>query len=168
MSNYLDVYVRDNLKRIPGVADVHHLRRAQVLHAPLARSRTYGRPLPYRRRCGQRPRGTERRSRRRTSRLTAGLPGQQFQISVRAVGRLSEASSIRRHHPEEQCRWHSRPPAGRRPCRLGAEDYSNDLDYNGHESVGIGVTQLSTANALDVASRASPNSIAFPSVSRPA
>ena len=27
LSNYLDVYVRDSLKRIPGVADVHHLRR---------------------------------------------------------------------------------------------------------------------------------------------
>ena len=35
-------------------------------------------------------------------------------------------------------------------AELGAEDYSNDLDYNGREAVGIAVTQLSTANALDV------------------
>ena len=35
-------------------------------------------------------------------------------------------------------------------AELGAEDYSTDLDYNGHEAVGIAVTQLSTANALDV------------------
>ena len=35
-------------------------------------------------------------------------------------------------------------------AELGAEDYTNDLDYNGREAVGIAVTQLSTANALDV------------------
>ncbi len=38
-------------------------------------------------------------------------------------------------------------------AELGAEDYSNDLDYNGREAVGIAVTQLSTANALDVHQR---------------
>ena len=36
LSNYLDVFVKDALKRVPGVADVSHLRRAQVLDAPLA------------------------------------------------------------------------------------------------------------------------------------
>ncbi len=35
-------------------------------------------------------------------------------------------------------------------AELGAEDYSTDLDYNGRDAVGIAVTQLSTANALDV------------------
>ena len=33
---------------------------------------------------------------------------------------------------------------------LGAEDYSSDLMYNGYDAVGLGVTQLSTANALEV------------------
>jgi len=33
---------------------------------------------------------------------------------------------------------------------LGAEDYTNDLEYNGVDAIGIAVTQLSTANALDV------------------
>ena len=33
---------------------------------------------------------------------------------------------------------------------LGAEDYSARLRFNGYDGVGIGVTQLPTANALDV------------------
>ena len=33
---------------------------------------------------------------------------------------------------------------------LGAEDYSSDLQFNGQDAVGLGVTQLSNANALDV------------------
>ena len=45
-------------------------------------------------------------------------------------------------------RWSGLKDVGH--AELGAEDYSNDLDYNGREAVGIAVTQLSTANALDV------------------
>ena len=33
---------------------------------------------------------------------------------------------------------------------VGAEDYSSSLEYNGHSAQGIGVLQLSNANALDV------------------
>ena len=33
---------------------------------------------------------------------------------------------------------------------LGAEDYSGKLRYNGYNGIGIGVSQLPTANALDV------------------
>ena len=35
-------------------------------------------------------------------------------------------------------------------AELGAEDYSARLRFNGYDGVGIGVTQLPTANALDV------------------
>ena len=37
LSNYIDVYVKDALKRVPGVGDVIDLRRAQVLDAAVAR-----------------------------------------------------------------------------------------------------------------------------------
>ena len=39
-------------------------------------------------------------------------------------------------------------------AELGAEDYSSDLIYNGHPSVGVAILQLSNANALDVDRRA--------------
>src|SRR5208283_720855 len=81
------------------------------------------------------------------------IPGQQFQISVRAVGRLSEASQfddiiLKSNADGTLVRLRD---VGR--AELGAEDYSSTLDYNGRDSVGLGVTQLSTANALDVRRR---------------
>jgi HAE1 family hydrophobic/amphiphilic exporter-1 len=39
-------------------------------------------------------------------------------------------------------------------AELGAENYANDLQFNGQDAVGMGITQLSTANALDVDRRA--------------
>jgi len=35
-------------------------------------------------------------------------------------------------------------------AEVGAEDYSSTLKYSGHEALGIGVEQLSSANALSV------------------
>ena len=35
-------------------------------------------------------------------------------------------------------------------AELGAEDYSSNLDFNGHEVIGVGILQLPNANALDV------------------
>src|ERR1035438_24014 len=77
-------------------------------------------------------------------------PGQNFQISVRAVGRLSEPAQfddiiLKSNADGTLVRLKDVGHA-----ELGAEDYSNDLDYNGRDAVGIAVTQLSTANALDV------------------
>jgi HAE1 family hydrophobic/amphiphilic exporter-1 len=82
------------------------------------------------------------------------IEGQQYQISVRAVGRLSEASqfdNIILKTNADGTLVHLKD-VGR--AELGAEDYSNDLQFNGQDAVGIGVTQLSTANALDVDRRA--------------
>ena len=76
--------------------------------------------------------------------------GQEFQISVRAIGRLSEASQfeniiLKTNSDGTLVRLKD---VGR--AELGAEDYSSDLMFNGHDAVGIGVTQLSSANALEV------------------
>ena len=78
------------------------------------------------------------------------IPGQQFEISVRAIGRLSEPAQfdniiLKSNNDGTLVRLRDVGHA-----ELGAEDYSSNLDYNGHESVGLGITQLSTANALDV------------------
>ncbi len=35
-------------------------------------------------------------------------------------------------------------------AELGAESYDTDLEYSGHEAIGVGVQQLSNANALEV------------------
>ena len=76
--------------------------------------------------------------------------GQEFQISVRAIGRLTEASQfeniiLKTNSDGTLVRLKD---VGR--AELGAEDYSSDLMFNGYNAVGLGVTQLSSANALEV------------------
>src|ERR1700690_464635 len=150
MSNYLDVYVKASLKRGPGVADVVVLGE-----------RKYSMVL------GPDPVGMASRGLTASDAVSAlqeqnvdvaagqvGQPpikaGQEFQISVRAIGRLSEASQfesiiLKTNADGTLVRLKD---VGR--AELGAEDYSSDLMFNGYNAVGIGVTQLSSANALEV------------------
>ena len=150
MSNYLDVYVRDNLKRVPGVADVIIFgERKYSMRLWLDPVRMAGRALTAD--------DVVSALSEQNVEVAAGqvgsqpsLPGQQFQISVRAVGRLSESAQfddiiLKSNADGTLVRLRDVGHA-----ELGAEDYSSDLDYNGHDAVGLGVTQLSTANALDV------------------
>jgi HAE1 family hydrophobic/amphiphilic exporter-1 len=150
MSNYLDVYVRDSLKRVPGVADVLIFgERKYSMRLWLDPVRMASRALTADDVVGA--------LQEQNVEVAAGqvgsqpaLSGQQFQISVRAVGRLSETTQfdniiLKSNADGTLVRLRD---VGR--AELGAEDYSSDLNYSGHESVGIGITQLSTANALDV------------------
>ena len=150
MSNYLDVYVRDSLKRVPGVADVVIFgERKYSMRLWLDPVRMAGRALTAD--------DVVNALQEQNVEVAAGevgsqpsMPGQQFQISVRAIGRLSETSQfddiiLKSNADGTLVRLRD---VGR--AELGAEDYSSDLDYNGQESVGVAVIQLSTANALDV------------------
>jgi HAE1 family hydrophobic/amphiphilic exporter-1 len=150
MSNYLDVYVRDSLKRIPGVADVLIFgERKYSMRLWLDPVRMAGRGLTA-------PDVVNALSEQNVE-VAAGQVGQQpsianqqYQISVRAVGRLSEASQfddiiLKTNSDGTLVRLKDVGHA-----ELGAESYSNDLQFNGQDAVGVGVTQLSTANALDV------------------
>jgi HAE1 family hydrophobic/amphiphilic exporter-1 len=150
MSNYLDVYVRDNLKRVPGVADVLIFgERKFSMRLWLDPVRMAGRALT----AGDVVSALQEQN----VEVAAGqvgsqpaMPSQNFQISVRVVGRLSEPGQfddiiLKSNTDGTLVRLKDVGHA-----ELGAEDYSSDLDYNGRDAVGIGVTQLSTANALDV------------------
>ena len=150
MSNYLDVYVRDNLKRVPGVANVFIFgERRYSMRLWLDPVRMASRGLTAD--------DVVNALQEQNVEVAAGavgsqpaIAGQQFQISVRAVGRLSEAAQfdniiLKSNADSTLVRLRD---VGR--AELGAEDYGSILDYNGHESVGVAVTQLSTANALEV------------------
>ncbi len=154
MSNYLDVYVRDVLKRIPGVAGVDIFgERKYSMRLWLDPARMAGRGLTA-------PDVVSALSEQNVE-VAAGqvgqqpaISGQQYQVSVRAVGRLSEAAQfdniiLKTNADGTLVRLKD---VGR--AELGAEDYASDLQFNGQDAVGIGVTQLSTANALDVDRRA--------------
>jgi HAE1 family hydrophobic/amphiphilic exporter-1 len=154
MSNYLDIYVKDSLKRISGVADVIIFgERKYSMRLWLDPGRMAGRGLTA-------PDVVSALSEQNVE-VAAGqvgqqpaVPGQQYQISVRAVGRLSETTQfdniiLKTNSDGTLVRLKD---VGR--AELGAEDYGSDLEFNGQDAVGIGVTQLSTANAIDVDRRA--------------
>src|ERR1700735_895667 len=154
LSNYLDVYVRDSLKRIPGVADVIIFgERKYSMRLWLDPGRMAGRGLTAT--------DVVNALSEQNVEVAAGQVGQQpamagqnYQISVRAVGRLSE--------PEQFDNIILKTNADGTLVRLkdvghaelGAESYANDVQFDGQDAMGLAVTQLSTANALDVDRRA--------------
>jgi HAE1 family hydrophobic/amphiphilic exporter-1 len=150
MSNYLDVYVRDNLKRVPGVANVMIFgERKYSMRLWLDPVRMASRALTAD--------DVVSALQEQNVEVAAGqvgsqpaLPGQQFQISVRAVGRLSETTQFDNIILKSNADGTLVRLRDVGHAELGAEGYSSNLEYNGHESVGLGITQLSTANALDV------------------
>jgi HAE1 family hydrophobic/amphiphilic exporter-1 len=154
MSNYLDVYVRDALKRVPGVADVIIFgERKYSMRLWLDPERMASRGLTAT--------DAVNALQEQNVEVAAGQvgqppiqPGQQFQISVRAVGRLTEPAQFENIIVKTNADGtlvHLRD-VGR--AELGAEDYGSDLQFNGRDSVGVGILQLSDANAIEVDRRA--------------
>src|SRR2546426_3467973 len=76
--------------------------------------------------------------------------GQAFQISVRAVGRLSEAAEFDKIILKTGTDGTLVRLKDVGHAELGAENYGTLLRFNGHDAVGLAVTQLPGANALDV------------------
>jgi hydrophobic/amphiphilic exporter-1 (mainly G- bacteria), HAE1 family len=150
LSNYLDVYVRDAVKRVPGVGDVQIFgERKYAMRLWLDPGRMAQRGLS----------ATNVLSalQEQNVQVAAGgvgqppLPSEQsFQISVRAIGRLTEPSEFENIILKTGTNGTLVRVKDVGRAELGAEDYGSILSYNGHEAVGIGVTQLPGANALDV------------------
>ena len=149
ISNYLDVYVKDALKRVPGVGDVIIFgERKYAMRVWLDPARLAARGLTAT--------DVVNALAEQNVEIPAGQLGQppsdekqSFQIPVRVVGRLTSPAEfdniIVKNSPNGVVLLkdvgHS---------VVGAEDYSSSLKYMGHEANGIGVEQLSNANALDV------------------
>jgi hydrophobic/amphiphilic exporter-1 (mainly G- bacteria), HAE1 family len=150
ISNYLDLFIRDAVKRVKGVADVRIFgERKYAMRLWLDPTKLAARKLTAS--------DVVRALREQNVQVAAGevgrepaLPGQPVQISVRAEGRLSDPAQfgrvILKSDPDGTLVLLK--DIGR--AEVGAEDYTLSLRYNAHEAVGIGVFQLATANALDV------------------
>jgi hydrophobic/amphiphilic exporter-1 (mainly G- bacteria), HAE1 family len=149
ISNYLDVYVRDAIKRIPGVGDVIIFgERKYAMRIWLDPTKLASRQLT----------ATDviNALQEQNVEMPAGQlgrppsdPKQNFQITLRVVGRLSDPREF------EQIIIKNTPntivqlkDVGR--AEIGAENYDTNLMYSGHEAIGVGVEQLSDANALNV------------------
>src|SRR5919112_1700760 len=150
LSNYIDVYVKDALKRVPGVSDVTIFgERKYSMRLWLDPDRLAARQLTAT--------DVVNALREQNVQVAAGSlgqapapSGQMYQLSVRAIGRLREASEfdniiVKAGVGGSLVRVRD---VGR--AELGAETYAAQLRFQGIEAVGFGVSQLPTANALDV------------------
>ena len=150
LSNYLDVYIKDAVKRVPGVGDVVVFgERKYSMRLWIEPDRLAARGLTAN--------DVVQALREQNVQVAAGSlgqapapSGQMYQLSVRARGRLSEASEfeniiLKSGRDGSLVRLKD---VGR--AELGAETYAANLRFQGVEAVGFGVTQLPTANSLDV------------------
>ncbi len=149
VSNYLDVYVKDAIKRVPGVGDVRIFgERKYAMRVWMDPVRLAARGLTAT--------DVVNALQEQNVEIPAGQLGQPpsdqsqlYQVPVRVVGRLSDPSEfdkiILKNSPNGLVQLkdvgHS---------VVGAEDYSSNLKYSGFPAMGIGVQQLSNANALQV------------------
>ncbi len=153
ISNYVDLYVKDPLKRISGVGDV------QVFGARKYAMRLWLDPTKL---AARQLTATDVVSalQEQNVEIAAGSvgappmsPPQDFQFAVRAVGRLTTPeefnSIILKAGPTGIIQLRD---VGR--AEVGAEDYSTNLKFSGAPAIGVGVQQLTDANALDVDKKA--------------
>ncbi len=150
ISNYIDLYLRDAIKRVRGVGDVIVFgERKFAMRLWLDPNKLAGRGLT----------GGDvvAALREQNVQVAAGAlgdapsgPGQMFTLSVRAMGRLSEVPQF------EDVVIKAGPggalvrvkDVGR--VELGAETYSSNLRFLGLEAQGMGITLLPSANAIEV------------------
>jgi HAE1 family hydrophobic/amphiphilic exporter-1 len=149
ISNYVDLYVKDAIKRVPGVGNVIQFgERKFAMRLWLDPAKLAARDLT----AGD----VVNALREQNLQVAAGALGdapapenQTYQISVRAMGRLSEVEQF-----EDIVVKAGRDGAlvrvrdvGR--VELGAETYSSNLRYGGLNAAGLGIQLLPTANAIE-------------------
>lgn len=151
LSNYADLYIVDAIKKVKGVGNVIIFgERKYAMRVWLDPNRLSARGLTAQDaiaaiqqqnlqvgvgQIGQQP----------------NLPNQQYQLSISATGRLKnteEFSDIVIKTASDGSLIKLRD-VGR--VELGAENYGSALRFNGTRGIGLGVSQLPDANALDVA-----------------
>ena len=142
LSNYVDVFVKDALKRVPGVADVIVFgERKYAMRLWLDPTRLASRGITAA--------DVTAALREQNVQVAAGAVGQPpvatgqlYQISVRAAGRLTEPSEFDNIIVKTGTGGSLVRLKDVGHAELGAETYSSDLRFNGRDAVGFGVIQL--------------------------
>jgi HAE1 family hydrophobic/amphiphilic exporter-1 len=150
VSNYIDRFVKDELKRVPGVGDVVLFgERRYAMRLWIDPDRLAGRNI-----TADEVVQALREQNVQVAAGQVGAPpmraGQTYQISVRAAGRLTEPAEfdniiLKRAADGALVRVKD---VGR--SELGAESYAQTARYNGRDAIGFGVLLLPTANAIQV------------------
>ena len=168
IQNYLDVYVSDALKRVPGVGGVRSFGGANyAMRIWLDPTKLAARGLT--------PLDVTNALAEQNVEVPAGQlgvppadPKQAYQMAVRVAGRLSDPHEFENIILKSNAA-NSTSGSGATTAQsngsgvvllkdvgrveLGAESYGTSLKYSGGEAVGLGIQQLSNANAIDVDTR---------------
>jgi HAE1 family hydrophobic/amphiphilic exporter-1 len=150
LSNYVDLYVVDYLKRVKGVSNIIVFgERKYAMRLWLSPSRL----VHY----GIGTQDVVNALQDQNAQVAAGSLGapplprnQPYEINIRAVGRLTDAQQFNNMVVK------STPAGGHIRLRdlgyaqLGAETYASSTHFDGKDTIGLGVQALPTANALDV------------------
>ncbi len=150
LTNYADLYIRDALKRIPGIRDVvvygaHRLAmRIWLDPAALARHGLIAQDV--------RAALNEQNVQVAAGKIGAAptTPGQPYQMQVRAYGRLEDpdqfgAMVIKRGENGKMVRLEDVARV-----ELGAETYQSSLFFDGHVAIGLGIFQQDGSNSLEI------------------
>lgn len=150
ISNYVDVYVSDAIKRVPGVANVtifgqrEYAMRVWLDPAKLAARRLTATDVI----------AALQEQNVQVAAGQIGQPpapaGQAFQISVRAMGQLTDPAQFDNIILKTGANGTLVRVKDVGYAELGAQDYSSNLFINGHEAIGLAIQQLPNANALQV------------------
>ncbi len=150
LSNYADIFLREALRRVPGVSNV------QVWGARKYAMRIWLDPvrLAARKLTASDVVAALGEQNVQIAAGAVGAPpapaGQAYQISVRALGRLSSPEEFKRLVLKTGADGTLVLLQDVARVELGAEDYGGYLRWRGRETVGLGVMQHPNANALDV------------------
>jgi HAE1 family hydrophobic/amphiphilic exporter-1 len=150
ISNYLDVYVRDAIKRVPGVGNVIIFgERKYAMRLWLDPQKLAARGLS----AGD----VTTALREQNVQVAAGAVGdapanadQMYTISVRAAGRLTEVDQFQRVVVKAGADGALVRVSDIGRVELGAETYASNLRFRGLSASGVGIQLLPTANALEV------------------
>jgi hydrophobic/amphiphilic exporter-1 (mainly G- bacteria), HAE1 family len=150
VSNYIDLYIKDTLKRVPGVAEVQVFgERKFSMRVWLDPVRLAARQLT----AGD----VVEALREQNVNVAAGSvgesparEGQTYQISVRAAGRLRESGEFENVIVKADAGGTLVRLGDIGTVELGAEAYSSLLRFQAVDAVGFAVLALPTANALEI------------------
>ncbi|MGO8719036.1 MAG: efflux RND transporter permease subunit [Acidobacteriaceae bacterium] len=149
ISNYVDVYVSDAIKRVAGVGNTNIFgERKYAMRLWLDPVKMAARGLTAT--------DVVAALQQQNVEIAAGQLGappadakQQYQIAVNVIGRLTSPAQfdniVLKNSPNGIVLLKDVGYA-----QLGAQTYATDLKYNGISAIGMGVQQLSNANALAV------------------
>ena len=150
ISNYTDLYIRDVLRRIPGVSDV------RIFGDRRYAMRIWVDPVQLASR-GLTAEDVVEAVRNQNVQVAAGSVGQSpsaeeqlFQFNVRAQGRLQDAEEFANIilKTGNDGTLVTVGDVGR--VELGAQSYDTQFQVDGSDAVGLGVTKLNSANTLTV------------------